>query len=720
MKKVLSIVLSAVMLLSCLPFAGTALAEETDEVTITLAAIAGEEFIAAPEEVVVSADLSDRYAGDIGYNDTLSVPSVLDAAIAAHLAYMGDDFMDFAPLQVASNGWITDFFGMGANLTYWQNNVNLFSLDTALENDAYVAFCLYSDTTNWSDLYVYADAFRKDDLVGSEVTFTFKAVGWGEPMAAAGLDVVIDDAVVGQTDENGSFTYTFDYVGEYTVTAVGKIDDAPIFKPWCIVNIRSELLDYINRQVQEGGDYLTSADTAFEVRDAVKLATLALEDYDISTYMEGFAESVEANVVANNGKLISPYSKKEDLGLYGAVIIALTAGDRDPSDIGGYDLFEAFDKADIAEARTFHPYYYRFAILVATDEKAEAICQDFIDNYYTMGKGMCFDKTKPFYCCDNTSHFLIAIADYADAFEDYVEDAKAVIQHYTEEDGVRNDDGGMVPDVNADSTALAMGAYAALGDFDTAFRYYKNLVEGFENTPGVFMTDGEDNYFATADAAVGLAYFKREVEDGGWEHPEHVGPTVTTPATYDAAGCILKNCVICGETEETEIPKLVKNGWFKENGSWYYYKDDVAQKYWQPVDGQWYYLNSKGVMVTGWLQADGVWYYLSNSGAMVTGWQKIQNVWYYFNASGAMQTGWRYLSGTWYYLSSSGAMATGWQWIGNAWYHFNNSGAMQTGWLYDSGKWYYLESSGAMLANTSQRIGGKTYRFNSSGVCTNP
>ena len=29
-------------------------------------------------------------------------------------------------------------------------------------------------------------------------------------------------------------------------------------------------------------------------------------------------------------------------------------------------------------------------------------------------------------------------------------------------------------------------------------------------------------------------------------------------------------------------------------------------------------------------------------------------------------------------------------------------------------------ASGAMLANTSRIIGGKTYYFNGSGVCTNP
>lgn len=48
------------------------------------------------------------------------------------------------------------------------------------------------------------------------------------------------------------------------------------------------------------------------------------------------------------------------------------------------------------------------------------------------------------------------------------------------------------------------------------------------------------------------------------------------------------------------------------------------------------------------------------------------------------------------------------------------SGAMQTGWLKQGNSWYYLESSGKMLANTSKKIGNKTYNFNASGVCTNP
>ena len=41
-------------------------------------------------------------------------------------------------------------------------------------------------------------------------------------------------------------------------------------------------------------------------------------------------------------------------------------------------------------------------------------------------------------------------------------------------------------------------------------------------------------------------------------------------------------------------------------------------------------------------------------------------------------------------------------------------------WVNDGGSWYYLDGEGYMLTGTSQYIGGKTYYFNASGVCTNP
>ncbi len=143
----------------------------------------------------------------------------------------------------------------------------------------------------------------------------------------------------------------------------------------------------------------------------------------------------------------------------------------------------------------------------------------------------------------------------------------------------------------------------------------------------------------------------------------------------------------------------------------------------------------------GWNKIDGKWYYYDSEGNMVTGWQKIKSsgsqysAWYYFASNGVMQTGWQKLKRNsnyyaWFYFDSSGKMVTGWQKLKkdsnyNAWYYFDSNGKMQTGWKklkknsqYNA--WYYFLSNGKMVANTTKRIGNKTYRFDKYGRCQNP
>ena len=102
------------------------------------------------------------------------------------------------------------------------------------------------------------------------------------------------------------------------------------------------------------------------------------------------------------------------------------------------------------------------------------------------------------------------------------------------------------------------------------------------------------------------------------------------------------------------------------------------------------------------------------------GWRQFNGSWYYFDADCVMVTLWREIGGKKYYFNASGAMKTGWLSENGAWYYFQSSGAMATGWLKLDGKWYYLDADGVMLASTSRKIGSKVYRFNASGVCTNP
>ncbi|KAB1651091.1 N-acetylmuramoyl-L-alanine amidase family protein [Adlercreutzia muris] len=137
------------------------------------------------------------------------------------------------------------------------------------------------------------------------------------------------------------------------------------------------------------------------------------------------------------------------------------------------------------------------------------------------------------------------------------------------------------------------------------------------------------------------------------------------------------------------------------------------------------------VLFTGWQKPFGgsSWSYLSNAGAKSVGWLEVGSNWFYFNSSGYMLTGWQSIEGKWYYLNSTGAAATGWQKIDGYWYAFDSNCAMRRGWFKDGTTWYYLRTlnntpapgpEGAMLANGTWTIGGKAYRFNTSGACLNP
>ena len=144
----------------------------------------------------------------------------------------------------------------------------------------------------------------------------------------------------------------------------------------------------------------------------------------------------------------------------------------------------------------------------------------------------------------------------------------------------------------------------------------------------------------------------------------------------------------------------VSNGWVKESGKWYYYKN--------------------GDIVTGWQKSGGKWYYLdpAKGGAMAKGWQKADGKWYYLGTDGAMQTGMITDGGKTYICKSSGELVLGgWIQIGSYWYCTNASGVMkQNAWQKSGGKWYYLGSDGRMVTGTTMLIDGVYYTFDQNGA----
>ena len=250
----------------------------------------------------------------------------------------------------------------------------------------------------------------------------------------------------------------------------------------------------------------------------------------------------------------------------------------------------------------------------------------------------------------------------------------------------------------------------------------KTLVEGTDYTlsysdnnkvgTGKVTVTGKGSYTGTKTVSFKISeptYSWKSVS-GKWYLYDNTGRMITGFITLD------------GSTYYLDGSGVMLKEWQQINGAWYYFGGSgVMRKGWQKVDNAWYFFDlNNGKMMKDWQQIGGVWYYFGESGTMKTGWQKIGGSWYYFESNGHMTKGWQKLSNVWYYFGDSGTMKTGWQKIDGKWYYFASSGAMQTGWLNLSGKWYWLGSSGSMSYSTGVSINGKTYYFDSNGVCLNP
>ena len=141
------------------------------------------------------------------------------------------------------------------------------------------------------------------------------------------------------------------------------------------------------------------------------------------------------------------------------------------------------------------------------------------------------------------------------------------------------------------------------------------------------------------------------------------------------------------------------------NSSWYVTLKDPGSR---PSDG-WYLENNK-------------WAYYVNGSKIKMCWKMDTNGWCYLGEDGYMATNkWIMDSQGWCYVVADGYAVTNcWKEDSIGWCYLDSNGSMtKNAWVKDGGKWYYLDGNGYMVTGTKV-IGGKTYTFNSSGVCTNP
>jgi len=212
-------------------------------------------------------------------------------------------------------------------------------------------------------------------------------------------------------------------------------------------------------------------------------------------------------------------------------------------------------------------------------------------------------------------------------------------------------------------------------------------------------------------------------------------------------------------------------GWKKIEGCWYYFdKDDGIMvrkhkgdtKIYKKVEGKKYCFDTKGKMQTGWKKSGSNYTFFTSKGPMIKkGLQKANGKYYYFVSEngvnvridghnykkyGGMQgIGWSssfigFFSSKYYtykghiYDIEKGKAAKGWienepllATSGTFDFYCSAKGELTTGWKKIKGKWYYFYPRDTgdyykyqMIYDCTLKIGGKKYKFNSKGVCTNP
>lgn len=128
--------------------------------------------------------------------------------------------------------------------------------------------------------------------------------------------------------------------------------------------------------------------------------------------------------------------------------------------------------------------------------------------------------------------------------------------------------------------------------------------------------------------------------------------------------------------------EIITDGWFLQNGTWYYYEN--------------------GAPYIGWLWEQGVRYYLDETGAVTTGWAVVDGQTCLFSATGALCIGWILDDAGMRYCSDEGRFANGWMNIDGSRYYFEQ-GILQTeGVITDGVEVYQLQADGKAIVLTEE------------------
>lgn len=301
------------------------------------------------------------------------------------------------------------------------------------------------------------------------------------------------------------------------------------------------LKEVVTAQVEAKADMLGAmnylkASTPQTVANSYEVHKFAQAGGDVSEYLT----ALESNLKANNGKIMARQqgetADSENLVYYAVAIDILTILGKDVTNFGGYNVKQAFETFAQTNKNVSNPYFYRCIVEACKAIGSDKLARDLIDQMsksYTAGSG--FDYYG--FSCDNTSVYAATVAPYKAYYQTNYNDALKLIAGYKKNKGYCYQ---TTFEENANSTAMALMAYSAAGDFDKAYEAYQ-LLKNFESDKnnGVFMAADwktgamTENQLATADALRALSYFDdacdQKIKD--LSNSDSTKPTQPAPTT---------------------------------------------------------------------------------------------------------------------------------------------------------------------------------------------
>lgn len=159
---------------------------------------------------------------------------------------------------------------------------------------------------------------------------------------------------------------------------------------------------------------------------------------------------------------------------------------------------------------------------------------------------------------------------------------------------------------------------------------------------------------------------------------------------------------------------FVSDSWKKSGSDWYYLTDEGFRALNTQIDE--YYVGEDGKRVSNkWITEE--------NEAYGSEFDEPEFFYHFFDQYGKeVEAKWKNIDGNWYYFNEDGCMLTGKQEVDGATYYFGDDGARKTGWFElenteeeeteESQSWQYFEKDGIMvLTEVDKKIDGQYYTF---------